>query len=101
MPKKSTSSKSRAEYPRDSSALSELDQVHSNDTDTIGEEGIDYHQRGQTISIEDLFHQFLSMKWSLKDVITVIDETEEKPREETKIEDLGLSSPKIGPDLEK
>lgn len=58
--------------PRDAAVSAALAQINREDTEKIGEEGIDSRQRGQTPSLWYLLRQSLSMQWSLADLITII-----------------------------
>lgn len=57
-------------------------QVNRENTETIEEEGIYYHQRGHTNSHEDILRQYLSMQRALSDFVTGIEGSDEKGNED-------------------
>lgn len=73
--------------PRDAAVSAVLVKINREDTETLGEEGIDSRQKGPTQSLEDI-RQSLSMKRTLDDCMTVMEATTEKDNEAAKKKDL-------------
>lgn len=67
--------------PRDATVSYVLDHVHHDDTETLGEEGIDYRQRNQTPSLEDLLRLSSNMQCASEDFMIFTEATTEKANE--------------------
>lgn len=67
-----------------SAVLAALAQFHLEYTETLGEEGMDSHQQGQTLSLHDIPLQSFRMQRALEDRITVIESTAKKANETPK-----------------